>query len=72
MVSISSHGPEKGKGAHEATNIMAMHPQMVTSEQGLMGVGCNHTITNPLRATNVAKLRTRDAYTSIKYKSKQA
>ena len=27
MVSISLHGAEKGKGMHEATDIMAMHPK---------------------------------------------
>ena len=46
--------------------------QMVTSKQGLMGVGCNHTTTNPLRASNVAKPRTREANKSIKHRSKQA
>ena len=35
--------------------------QVVTSKQGLMGVRCNHTTTNPLRASNMAKLRTREA-----------
>ena len=46
--------------------------QMVTPKQGLMGVGINHTTTNPLRVSNVAKPRTRDANTSIKHRSKQA
>ena len=45
--------------------------QMVTSKQGLMGVGCNHTTTNPLRASSVAKTRTKEANASIKHKSKQ-
>ena len=27
MASISSHGAKKGKGMHEATSIMAMHPK---------------------------------------------
>ena len=35
--------------------------QMVTSKQGLMGVGCNHTTTNPLRVSSMAKPRTREA-----------
>ena len=35
-----------------------------------MGVKCNHTTTNPLRASSVAKPRTREANTSIKHKSK--
>ena len=42
--------------------------QMVTFEQGFMGIGCNHTTTNPLRASSVAKPRTREASTSIKHK----
>jgi len=46
--------------------------QITTSEQGLIGVKCNHTTTNPLRAPNVAKHRTREANTSIKHRSKQA
>ena len=29
--------------------------QMVTSKQGFMGVGCNHTTTNQLKASSVAK-----------------
>ena len=46
--------------------------QMVTFKQGLMGVGCNHTTTNLLRASSMAKLRTREANTGIKRKGKQA
>ena len=46
--------------------------QMVTSKQGLMGVRCNHTTINPLRASSVVKPRTREANTSIKHGSKQA
>ena len=34
---------------------------MVTSEQGHMGVECNHTTTNLLRVSNVVKPRTREA-----------
>ena len=34
---------------------------MVSSKQGLMGVECNHATTNPLKASSVAKLRTRKA-----------
>ena len=34
---------------------------------GLMGVGCNHTTTNPLKASNVAKPRPRKANISIKH-----
>ena len=46
--------------------------QMVTSKQGLMGVECNHIAINLLRASGVAKSRTRDANASIKHRSKQA
>ena len=45
--------------------------QMVTSRQGLVGVRCNHTTTNPLRVSNVAKPRTRETNTS-KHRNKQA
>ena len=43
--------------------------QVVTSKQGLMGVGRNHITTNLLRASNVAKPRTKEANTSIKQAS---
>ena len=68
MVSISSHEAEKGKGMHEATGIS----QMVTSKQGLMGIGRNHTTTNLVRVSSVAKPRTREANASIKHRNKQA
>ena len=62
----------KGEGVHKATGIMAMHPQMVTSKQSLMGVGCNHTTINLLKASSMAKPRTRQANTSIKHRIEQA
>ena len=46
--------------------------QMVASEQGLMGIGCNHTRSSPRGAPDMAKPRTRKANTSIKNRSKQA
>ena len=46
--------------------------QMVTSKQGLIGIRCNFIATNLLRASSVAKPRTREANTSIKHRSKQA
>ena len=46
--------------------------QVVTPEQGLVGDGCNHTTTNLLKASNMAKPRSREANTSIKHRSKQA
>ena len=51
---------EKGKGMDEATSIMVMHPKWL-QPKGLTGVECNHTTTNPLRASSVAKPRTREA-----------
>ena len=45
---------------------------VVTPKRGLIGVGCNHTTTNPPRASSVAKPRTREANTSIKHGSKRA
>ena len=46
--------------------------QVVTPKQGLVGIGCNRTTINPLRASNVVRPRTREANTSIKHRSKQA
>ena len=46
--------------------------QVVTSKQGLVSVRCNHTTTNLLRVSSVAKPRTRKASTSIKHRNKQA
>ena len=46
--------------------------QMVTFEQGLMGVGCNHTRSSLRRVLSMAKPRTREACTSIKHRRKQA
>ena len=43
--------------------------QMVTSKRGLMGVGFTQTTTNSLRASSMTKPRTREANTSIKYRS---
>ena len=63
---------EKGEGMQDATDIIAMHPKMVTTKQGLMGVGCNHPTINPLRVSSVAKPRTRETNTSINHRSKQA
>ena len=45
---------------------------VVIPKQGLIGVGCNCTTTNPLRVSSVAKPRTREANTGIKHRSKQA
>ena len=63
MESIASHEAEKGKGMHEATGIMVMHPKWLHPNKE-----CNHTTTNPLRALTVAKPRTREANTSIKHR----
>ena len=46
--------------------------QVVTSKQGLMGVKYNHTTTNPLRASSMAKPRSREANIEIKHRDKQA
>ena len=63
-----------GKGERYAQSNLASGDasQMVTSKQGLMGVGHNHTTTNLQRVSNMAKPRIREANTSIKYRSKQA
>ena len=47
-------------------------PQVVTPKRGLVGVRCNHTTINLLRASSVAKPRTREANMSIKHGSKRA
>ena len=46
--------------------------QMVTSKQGLTGIRCNFIAINLLRASSMAKPRTKEANTSIKHRSKQA
>ena len=46
--------------------------QMVTSKQGLVGVRCNYTTTNPLWVSNMAKPRTRETNTSVTHRNKQA
>ena len=45
--------------------------QMVTSKQGLIGVGSNHTTTNPQRASSMVKPRKIEVITSIKHGRKQ-
>ena len=62
----------KGKGTHGATRHPKTPPKWLHPKQGLMDVGCNHTTTNPLRASNMGKPSTREANTSIKHRSKQA
>ena len=63
----NNHGkhviPRSGKGERCARSNWhhVDASQMITSKQGFMGVGCNHTTTNPLRALSVAKPRTREA-----------
>ena len=71
MASISSHGAEK-EGYAWSNPASKETSQVVTPKKCLMGVGCNHTTTNPLRASSVAKPRSKEASTSIKHKSKQA
>ena len=62
---------EKGERYARSDQHHGNASQMVTSKQGLMGVRHNHTTTNPLKASSVAKPRTREAITSIKHRSKQ-
>ena len=71
MVSIASCGAKKE--GYVQNNLASRDAfQMVTSKQGLIGVGCNHTRSSPQRVPNMAKPRTREANTSIKHRSKQA
>ena len=67
MVSISSHGAEKGKGVHEATDIMVIHSKWLHPNKTSWA-----SDVNPLRASSMVKPRTREANISIKYKSKQS
>ena len=67
MGGINKHGKHiiawRGKGERCARSNHRHDDasQVVTSKQSLMGVRCNHTTTNPLRASSMAKLRTREA-----------
>ena len=71
-VRIASHGVKKREGYARIDSASGDASQMVTPKQDLVGVRCNHTTTNLLRASNMAKPRTREANTSIKHRSKQA
>ena len=59
-----------GKGMHEATYIMVMHPKWLHLNRALW-VSDVTTTTCPLSASSVAKPRTREANTSIKHRSKK-
>ena len=78
MGGINKHGKHviaqngKGKRYARSNRHHGDASQMVTSKQDFMVVRCNHTTTNPLRASSVAKPSTREAITSIKHRSKQA
>ena len=67
MSGTNKHGKhiiaQSGKGERYARSNQyhSDASQMVTSKQGLMGVGCNHTTTNPLRVSSMAKPKTREA-----------
>ena len=71
MVSIASHGKEK-EGYARSNRHHGNASQVVTSKLGLMGIGYNYANTNLLRASSVAKPRTREANISIMHRSKQA
>ena len=51
----------KGERCARSNQYHSDASQMVTSKQGLMGIGCNHTTTNPLKVSSEAKPRTRKA-----------
>ena len=78
MGGINKHGKHiiarsgKGKRYAQSNQHHGNASQVVTPKQGLVGIGCNHTTTNPLSALNMAKPRTRDANTSIKHRSKKS
>ena len=70
MVSIASHGEEKERYARSNQH-NGDASQMVTSKQGLMGIGCNHTTTNLLKVSSVASLELERLTWKIKHRSKQ-
>ena len=65
MSGTNKHGKhiiaQSGKGERyaQSNQYHSDASQMVTSKQGLMGIGCNPTTTNPLRVSSEAKPRTR-------------
>ena len=67
MSGTNKHGKhmiaQSGKGERYARSNQyhSDASQMVTSKQGLMGIKCNHTTTNPLKVSSEAKPRTRKA-----------
>ena len=67
MSGTNKHGKhiiaQSGKGERYARSNQyhSDASQMVTSKQGLMGIKCNHTTTNPLKVLSEAKPRTRKA-----------
>ena len=69
---INKHGKHiiaqsgKGKRYTQSNQHHGGASQVVASEQGLMGFECNHTTMNLLKASSMAKPRTRKANTSIK------
>ena len=77
MGGTSKHGKHiiarKGKGERYARSNWhhGDASQVVTSKQGLMGVGHNHITTNPLKVLSMAKPKTREANTNVKH-SKRA
>ena len=68
-VSIALHGAGKGERYSLSNRHHGDASQMATSKLGLMGIRCNHTTINPLRVSNVAKPRTREASTSMEDKA---
>ena len=71
MGGINKHGKQivtrsrKGERCARSNRHHGDVSETVTSKQNLMGIECNHTTTNLLRALNVAKPRIRESNTSI-------
>ena len=78
MGGINKHGKhsitwsEKREGYAWGDPASGDASRVVTPEQGLVGIERNHTTTNPLRASSMAKPSSREANANIKYRSKQA
>ena len=77
MGGIDKHGKHiiarsrKGKRYARINRHRSDASQVVTSKQGLMSIGRNHTTIYTWRALSMAKPRTRKANTGIKHRSKQ-
>ena len=62
----------KREGTHRVTSIMVMYPKWLHPNKASWALDVTTQPPNPLRASSVAKPRTREAKMLIKYRRKQA